>query len=99
MRRGRVSRSNEMNGPVDLSLSLLGNQVNSLWSPPISGMGISSYNIYRSTPSGSEILIDSGINTQYSDTIPAGTIYYYMVTALYGARGLPRTISRRKRLF
>ena len=84
---GESFRSNEMNGPVDLSLSLLGNQVILSWSPPISGMGISSYNIYRSTSSGSEILIDSSINTQYSDTIPAGTIYYYMVTALTEQEG------------
>jgi fibronectin type 3 domain-containing protein len=60
------------------------------WTTPASTTGITGYNIYRSTTSGSEALpvLASSTTTSYTDASVAnnGTTYYYRVTAV-GANG------------
>jgi fibronectin type 3 domain-containing protein len=55
------------------------------WTAPSSGGPIASYNIYRGTSSGSEILVVNGVTgTIYNDSVAPGT-YFYEVTAVNGS--------------
>ncbi|MDR3711036.1 MAG: fibronectin type III domain-containing protein [Capsulimonadaceae bacterium] len=71
------------NGPVDLTAVVGGNNQAALtWTDTDNAL---SYNIYRATSSGNEVLVKSGITAKsYTDTgLASGTWYYYRVTGNY----------------
>jgi hypothetical protein len=58
-------------------------QLDLVWSVPVSNPALSSYNIYRSTTSGAEVLFDTSFTNSYSDIdVTLGTTYYYKVAAV-----------------
>jgi hypothetical protein len=74
--------------PFNLAATAGDQFVSLSWTAPFNngGSNIASYNIYRGTVSGGEILLKSGVTgTTYSDTgLTDGTTYYYEVTAVNG---------------
>jgi hypothetical protein len=69
--------------PTGLTASAGNGQVTLSWN---ASTGAGSYNVYRSTSSGTELLVASGISgTGYTDGgLSNGTTYYYEVTAVNG---------------
>lgn len=67
--------------PTGLTAAPGNGQVSLSWN---ASAGAAGYNIYRSTSSGGEILVDSGVTgTSFIDTgLSNGTTYYYQVTAV-----------------
>jgi fibronectin type 3 domain-containing protein len=65
------------------------------WSPPASngGAAVSSYNVYRGTTSGSEVLLHSSTSaTSFTDSVVTnGTAYFYEVTAVNSVSEGPRS--------
>jgi len=70
--------------PANLIASPGNSQVDLAWS---ASAGATSYNLYRGTSSGGEILVQTGITgTDYTDTgLSDGITYYYEVTAVNSA--------------
>ena len=64
-------------------------QVNLSWTAPA---GATSYNIYRSTSSGTEIVMTNVTATSFTDMTVADASYYYVITAV-GAGGQGATSS------
>lgn len=74
-------------GPsTSLSAALASGNVALTWTAP-TGAVPTSYSVYRSTTSGAETLLASGVGTPSFTTAPppAGTTYYYEVQAVDGA--------------
>jgi fibronectin type 3 domain-containing protein len=67
--------------PSNLAAAPLDSQATLTWTAPT---GALTYNIYRSTISGAETLLTSGVSSSsYTDTeLVDGTTYYYQVTAV-----------------
>jgi cellulose 1,4-beta-cellobiosidase len=67
--------------PMGLSASAVStSQINLNW---MASSGATSYNVFRSTSSGSETFLANVTSTSYPDTaVTAGAIYYYMVNAV-----------------
>jgi fibronectin type 3 domain-containing protein len=63
------------------------NQVSLGWTVPNSGgTSITGYQIYRSTTSGNEVLVQTiSTGTSYIDSVPGGVTYYYRVAAVTAA--------------
>jgi fibronectin type 3 domain-containing protein len=74
--------------PTGLTATAGNAQVALAWS---ASAGAASYNVYRSTASGSESVLQSGITaTTYTDTtVSNGTTYYYKVAAVNTAGASP----------
>jgi hypothetical protein len=70
--------------PADVAAVAGNGQVNLTWN---ASSGATSYNIYRATTSGAEVLVASGVKgTSFIDTnVSNGTTYYYKVAAVNGA--------------
>jgi hypothetical protein len=70
--------------PTNLAASGAIGAVSLTWTASTDNVGVTQYNIYRSTASGfvpsSSSLIGTSTTTNYTDYVPAGT-YYYLVTA------------------
>jgi fibronectin type 3 domain-containing protein len=77
---GGCGNTSAPSAPTGLTLSSTVSQNTLNWNA-VSG---SSYNIYRGTSSGSEVLYDTSTTTSYVDTPPvsSSTPYYYVVTAV-----------------
>ena len=75
--------------PIGLGATLGNGQVDLAWTAPSSngGSAITGYDVYRSTSSGTEVLVQSLISTtSFTDTgLTNGTTYFYMVSAVNGA--------------
>jgi fibronectin type 3 domain-containing protein len=67
--------------PTGLSVTAGDAQVDLSWT---ASAGATSYNIYRSTSSGTEVQVHTGVSTNsYSDTgLTNGTTYYYKISAV-----------------
>lgn len=70
--------------PTLVSVTAVGTSCDLVWTTPDAdgGSAITGYKVYRGTTSGGETLhVSLGVTTTYTDTIVAGTTYYYKITA------------------